>query len=63
VTEYDTTGPHPVESGEIPLSSTTFSVAGAERERFPAKEEAAGAILAGITILWMVNRTAAPNLS
>ena len=31
--------------------STNYPVARAERERFPAKEEAASAILAGITIL------------
>ena len=53
--EYDTTGLHPVEVGEIPTSSTNFiyPVAQQKQERFPAKEEDASAILAGIATLKM----------
>ncbi len=39
--------------------STKLSRSSAESERFPAKEEAASAILAGITTLWMVKHCVA----
>jgi hypothetical protein len=64
VTVIVTANPCKIERrGAIPRISTNYPVAQQKRERFPAKEEAASGILAGITILWMVNRTTAPNLS
>jgi hypothetical protein len=39
--------------------STNYPVAQQNPERFPAKEEAASAILAGITISWMVKHCVA----
>ena len=40
--------------GAIPRISTNYPVAQQKRERFPAKEEAASAILAAEATLWMV---------
>jgi hypothetical protein len=53
VTVIGTANPCKIERvGAIPSTSTTFNypVAQQNQERFPAKEEAASAILAGITI-------------
>ena len=64
VTVIVTANPCKIERrGAIPRISTNYPVAQQNQSASLRRKEAASAILAGITILWMVNWTTAPGLS